>query len=60
MHNETLLAQLHAADLHSQADAYRLAARAKPPVELRTRVGWTLVELGLRLASAPGPAVAVA
>ncbi|MFJ4631537.1 hypothetical protein [Streptomyces sp. NPDC088847] len=55
MHPDTHLALHHtrAAELHAQADAHRLAADAKPPRELRTRLGWTLVELGLRLASAP-------
>ena len=51
------LAQQHAADLRAQADAHRLATEAKPPVELRARVGWTLVEVGLRLAAAPKPVV---
>ncbi|MGW3356577.1 hypothetical protein ACWDFL_14315 [Streptomyces bungoensis] len=60
MHIETQLAQHRVTGLRSRADAHRLATEAKPPVELRTRVGWTLVELGLRLASAPGPAPAVA
>lgn len=58
---ETHLALHHtrAADLRAQADAHRLALAAKPPRELRTRLGWTLVELGLRLAaSAPKPAAA--
>ncbi|MEU1461038.1 hypothetical protein ABZ467_10195 [Streptomyces sp. NPDC005727] len=49
------LAQHHATDLRATAAAHHLAAEAKPPVELRTRVGWTLVELGLRLAAAPRP-----
>ena len=52
--NTARLAAHRIADLHAQADAHRLAAEAKPPRrELRTRVGWTLVELGLRLAAAP-------
>ncbi|MET7485953.1 hypothetical protein [Streptomyces sp. NPDC005538] len=61
MDPETHLALHHtrAADLRAQADAHRLALAAKPPRELRTRLGWTLVELGLRLAaSAPKPAAA--
>ena len=63
MHPETHLALHHAraAELQAQAAAHRLAAEAKPPRELRTRLGWTLVELGLRLAAAPNstkPAVA--
>lgn len=52
--NTARLAAYRIADLHTQADAHRLAAEARPPRrELRTRVGWTLVELGLRLASTP-------
>ncbi|GAA0330723.1 hypothetical protein ACKI1I_34750 [Streptomyces turgidiscabies] len=45
---------LRAAGLRADADAHRLALAAKRPApDLRTRVGWTLVEVGLRLASAP-------
>ncbi|MEV6594020.1 hypothetical protein [Streptomyces acidicola] len=60
MHIETLLAlhRVRLADLRAQADAHRLAAMAKRPYELRTRIGWTLVEVGLRLAAAPKPSVA--
>ncbi|MEU0943719.1 hypothetical protein ABZ379_13115 [Streptomyces canus] len=59
MHPETHLAQHHlrAADLRAEADAHRLAVQAKQPYALRTRLGWTLVEVGLRLAS-PRPAFA--
>lgn len=59
-HPDTHLAlhHLRAADLRAQADAHRLAAEARRPSELRTRLGWTLVEVGLRLASAPRAAVA--
>ncbi|MDQ0930464.1 hypothetical protein [Streptomyces turgidiscabies] len=56
MNPETYLAPhtLRAADLRAEADAHRLAQSAKrPPKDLRTRVGWTLVEVGLRLASTP-------
>ncbi|MFJ8003555.1 hypothetical protein [Streptomyces fagopyri] len=52
------LHSLRAADLRAEADAHRLAAASRVPGELRTRLGWTLVEVGLRLASAPRPAVA--
>ncbi|WP_353943811.1 hypothetical protein ABII15_20730 [Streptomyces sp. HUAS MG91] len=57
MHSENHLA-LHdgrAADLRAEADADRLAAtvRNPHPVALRTRLGWTLVEVGLRLAAPP-------
>lgn len=55
---ETHLAlhRLRAADLRAQADAHRLATQTKQPYDIRTRVGWTLVELGLRLAT-PRPAM---
>ncbi|MCX5261532.1 hypothetical protein OOK27_46580 [Streptomyces canus] len=59
MHPETHLAlhHLRAADLRAEADAHRLAAQAKRPYAIRTRLGWTLVEVGLRLA-APRPVLA--
>jgi hypothetical protein len=54
MHPETHLAlhRTRAAELHAQAEAHRLAAEARHPYDLRARLGWTLVELGLRLATA--------
>ncbi|MFJ2395170.1 MULTISPECIES: hypothetical protein [unclassified Streptomyces] len=57
---QTHLALHHArtAELRAEADAHRLAVAARVPGELRTRLGWTLVEVGLRLAAAPRPAVA--
>ncbi|KPI29195.1 hypothetical protein ACGFZJ_30800 [Streptomyces sp. NPDC048253] len=61
MHTQTQLARTRTAEFRAQADAHRLAAEAKRPSELRSRLGWTLVEVGLRLAAAPGannPAVA--
>ncbi|MEU1404502.1 hypothetical protein ABZ471_19390 [Streptomyces sp. NPDC005728] len=42
----------------ADAATHRLATEARSRVELRTRVGRTLVEVGLRLAAAPKPAVA--
>ncbi|MEW2165037.1 hypothetical protein AB0912_18900 [Streptomyces sp. NPDC007084] len=59
MHPETHLAlhHLRAATLRAEADEHRLAASARAPRALRTRLGWTLVEVGLRLASA-SPAAA--
>ncbi|MFF3447141.1 hypothetical protein ACFYXJ_08380 [Streptomyces sp. NPDC002667] len=59
MHPETHLQLQHvrAADLRAEADAYRLTAEAGSTGRLRARVGWTLVEVGLRLASAPRTAV---
>ncbi|MFJ1974641.1 hypothetical protein ACIO93_39120 [Streptomyces sp. NPDC087903] len=60
MHPETRLAlhRAHAADLHAEAQAHRLARAARRPRDLRTRLGWTLVEVGLRLAAPPRPALA--
>ena len=57
MHTQTQLAQHHMTDLHAQAEAYRLAKQTKPEREIRKRIGWTLVEVGLRLAT-PAPAIA--
>ncbi|MGI5455246.1 hypothetical protein ACQEWB_19105 [Streptomyces sp. CA-249302] len=53
MHPETHLALHHAraAELRAEAEAHNLAAAIHPRRDLRTRVGWTLVELGLRLAT---------
>ena len=61
MHPETHLALHHtrAAELSAEADAYRLADAARRPRDLRVRLGWTLVEVGLRLAAAPQSAAAV-
>lgn len=57
---ETHLAlhRLRAADLHAQAEAHCLAATARPPRDMRARLGWTLVEVGLRLATPKPPALA--
>ncbi|MDH6626747.1 hypothetical protein M2271_004564 [Streptomyces sp. LBL] len=59
MHPEIHLSlhHLRTAELRAQAEAHRLATRAaltthaKPPHGFRTRLGWTLVEVGLRLAT---------
>ncbi|WP_046733432.1 hypothetical protein [Streptomyces humi] len=53
MHPETHLALHHTrtAELHAEAETHRLAREAKPERELRARIGWTLVEIGLRLAT---------
>ncbi|WP_406096503.1 hypothetical protein [Streptomyces sp. NBC_01013] len=52
MHPETHL-QLHhirSVELRGQADDFRLARRPDAPRDdLRTRLGWTMVELGLRV-----------
>jgi len=58
MHTDTHL-QLHhtrAAELRTQAAAHRLATEARQPRDLRVRVGWTLIEVGQRIAAAPRPA----
>ncbi|POX46228.1 hypothetical protein [Streptomyces sp. Ru72] len=61
MHPENHLAlhRVRAAELRAEADVYRLAAAARHPRDLRTRLGWALVEVGLRLAAAPKTAVAI-
>jgi hypothetical protein len=61
MHPETHLAlhRTRAAELSAHADAHRLAVEARQPRDLRVRLGWTLVEVGLRLAAAPRTAAAV-
>ncbi|GGP86217.1 hypothetical protein [Streptomyces griseomycini] len=64
MHPEIHLALHHsrAVGLRAEADAHRLAAAARTPRRprlLRARLGWTLVEVGLRLATAPRPPAAV-
>ncbi len=50
-----LLHTVEAAELHSTAAEFRL-----PRTSLRTRVGWTLVEVGLRLTTQGREAVATA
>ncbi|MEV3992862.1 hypothetical protein AB0J57_28540 [Streptomyces sp. NPDC049837] len=47
------LHELRAAELRNRAPR-----RPAPRRPLRTRVGWTLVELGLRLVAAPPPRTA--
>jgi hypothetical protein len=61
MHPETHLAlhHAHATELRARADAYRLAAAARHPRNLRTRLGRALVGVGLRLATAPKAAAAI-
>ncbi|MGC4986596.1 hypothetical protein ACLQ18_39390 [Streptomyces sp. DT193] len=50
---------IRVAQLRAEADAYRLAKKVRHPTRLRTRVGWTLIEVGMRLAEAPKTAAAV-
>ncbi|MFJ7078168.1 hypothetical protein [Streptomyces sp. NPDC098781] len=52
-----VLHHAHAAELRAEADTHRLASRTGQPSDMRTRLGWTLVEVGLRLAT-PKPALA--
>lgn len=61
MQHETHLAlhRVRAAELRAEADAHRLAAAARRPRDLRMRLGWTLVEIGLRLTAVPGTAAVV-
>ncbi|MFI8192160.1 hypothetical protein ACIF8T_25820 [Streptomyces sp. NPDC085946] len=64
MHPDTHLAlhQVRTAGLRAEADAHRLAAAARRPRDLRnlrTRLGWTLVEVGLRLTTPPRTAASV-
>lgn len=51
MHPETHLDlhRIRSAELRGQAAEFRLARRRAPRGELRTRLGWTMVEVGLRL-----------
>ncbi|MEU8703868.1 hypothetical protein [Streptomyces sp. NPDC048565] len=58
MHSDThlLLHTYRAAELQREAADFRPASRRGLRKGLRHRMGWTLVELGLRLAQAgPGP-----
>ncbi len=61
MHPDTHLALHHirAAHLRNEADTYRLAKATRHPRDLRTRLGWTLIEVGLRMATAPQPAAVI-
>ncbi|MFD8693059.1 hypothetical protein [Streptomyces sp. NPDC059651] len=53
MHPETHLAlhRIRSAELRDQADDFRLLRHLPtgPGKDLRTRLGWTMVELGLRV-----------
>jgi hypothetical protein len=55
MHPDIHLPLHHAraAELRAEADAHPATGRRR---DLRTLVGWTLVEVGLRLATRPGTA----
>ncbi|MER6789008.1 hypothetical protein ABT330_31050 [Streptomyces sp. NPDC000658] len=67
MHPETHLAlhRVRGAALRAEADAHRLAAAARRTgvprnlASVRARLGWTLVEVGLRLAAPPRSSAAV-
>lgn len=62
MHPEThlFLHGVRAAELRAEAEGCPPADAPRRPGPLRTRVGWTLVEVGLRLAVARGAAVGAA
>ncbi len=50
------LARQHSAELREKAAGSRRPYRGRAPrASLRVRTGWTLVDLGLRLAARPGP-----
>lgn len=54
-----VLHHARAAELHARAAAHRRTTAAVRPRDLRARLGWVLVEVGLRLATtAPKPASA--
>ncbi|THA72324.1 hypothetical protein E6P78_03395 [Streptomyces sp. A0958] len=58
MHPDTHLAlhRIRSAELHARADRFRLLTHRRPQrPALRARLGWTMVEMGLRLIPA-GPA----
>ncbi|MFF5983650.1 hypothetical protein ACFY78_32900 [Streptomyces olindensis] len=55
MHPDIHLALHHARAAELRDEAHRPLTRA-PKDALRTRLGWTLVEVGLRLATRPGTA----
>ncbi|OUC99261.1 hypothetical protein [Streptomyces swartbergensis] len=59
MHPDIHLALHHAraAELRVEAGA-QSPVRTRPAHSLRTRLGWTLIEVGLRLATRPGTAAA--
>ncbi|MFI8889485.1 MULTISPECIES: hypothetical protein [Streptomyces] len=52
MHPDIHLALHHAraAELRAETEP-----RSTPRPDIRTRLGWTLVEVGLKLAARPGP-----
>ncbi|MBG0852021.1 hypothetical protein I2W78_09225 [Streptomyces spinoverrucosus] len=61
MHPETHLALHHAraTELRAEADAHRLALADRQTRDLRIRLGWTLVEVGLRMVATPKTATSV-
>lgn len=48
---------IHLALHHARATELRAEAEPRPALrhDLRTRLGWTLIEVGLKLATRPGP-----
>lgn len=58
-HMLPVLAKQHTAELRDQAAGSRWVDRDRAPrSSLRVRTGWTLVDLGLRLAAQPAPRLA--
>ncbi|MBM7086998.1 hypothetical protein G3I31_16645 [Streptomyces sp. SID9913] len=62
MHPEThlILHGVRAAELRAEASGCRPVDVPRRPGPLRTRIGWTLVEVGLRLAAVRGTAAVAA
>ncbi|MEU0247827.1 hypothetical protein ABZ192_26595 [Streptomyces sp. NPDC006235] len=58
MHPDIHLALHHARAADLRAETGGRGPTARNSHGLRTRLGWTLVEVGLRLATRPGPAAA--
>ncbi|MFC8538545.1 hypothetical protein ACFUJY_32150 [Streptomyces sp. NPDC057249] len=55
-HDHLALHHIRAAELHAEADTYRLTRPARAPRPLRTALGRTLIAAGLRLTAASSPA----
>jgi len=62
MHPHTLegLARQRRAELRQSASNHRIAQLGEPHESIRVRTGWTLIDLGLRLAVQPAQRQAVA
>ncbi|MFF7337758.1 hypothetical protein ACFZAT_10470 [Streptomyces sp. NPDC008163] len=58
-HAHLALHHVHAAELHADAQKYRLARSARGSRPLRTALGQALIEVGLRLTAPSRPTVAL-